>query len=492
MSKFINLPDDYIENRFLELKKELEHYSAEVWKNKVKLPQLSEKTKQFKHSNLISKKTKDFGHIDNSSYLKYLNSNYDIISAHTKSKKKYKKNGVLQRIKDFIYLPLIRRLANSLLSNQREFNSYLVRFLNQLANHVDTRDDQLANNLMEVEKKFDELINEIINKVLVTRNMEMVERVDILFSKLNQEISNIDVTQHNFWKNLEKAQKAQTEIYESLNKINQDILLQRKFLADLNSQLKINGSLMEIKNEVEKSEPLSPEEYLKFEETFRGNSQVIAKKQSRYLPYFKDCKKVLDVGCGKGDFLQLLKDNGIGAFGVDSNQEMVSYCRGKRLEVIKDDVFHYLHSIKDASLDGIFACQFIEHIEPDKFEYFIQLGHRKLEPHSFMVVETINPACSYAFLNTFILDLTHKRAIHPLALKFLFQLAGFKEIETIFLSAIPPDMKLKEISIPEQLNTKYKKWLSIFNRNVDRINKLFLSHQEYAVIGKKLHREYNN
>jgi O-antigen chain-terminating methyltransferase len=487
MSKPINLPDDYVENRLLELKEELRHYSNEIWRKKSKLPQLSEKRNELNHSNLISKNAKDLGHIDNSSYLKYLNNYYDIISAHAISQKKYKKDNVIRRIKDFIYRPIIHRLTNSLLCNQREFNSYLVRFLNQLANHVDTRDDQVADKLMDVEKKFDELFNEIINKVLVIRNMEMVERIDILFSKLDQEIINIDVNQRNIWKDLEKVQETQAKIYESLNKLNQDILLQRKGLTELNSQLNRPDYLMTIKSELEKPESLSPGEYFKFEESFRGNSREISKKQSRYLPYFRNCKRVLDIGCGKGDFLQLLKNNGIGAFGVDSNQEMVSYCRGKRLEVIKEDAFHYLHSIKDASLDGIFACQFIEHLQPDKFEHFIQIGHRKLEPNSFMIVETINPACSYAFLNTFILDLTHTRAIHPLALKFLFQLAGFKEVETIFISAIPSEMKLKEISIPEQLDTKYKRWLSIFNRNVDRVNKLFLSHQEYAVIGKKLH-----
>jgi len=485
MSDNSYLTKEDIENRLLEAKGKIRRISRGKKKKKFQLPQVGRTEAQLKSFGLISRGARDVGHIDDSLNLKYLDDFYDIISSHPAWQEKAKGAGLFLRIKSIFSRPLLRRLTSSLLSEQREFNSHLVRFLNQLSNHLDSRDDLVADKLMEVEKKFDELINEIINRVLVIRNQEMVERIDILFSKLDQEILNLDVLQGEFERDLDKIKRGQEKIYESLNQINQNLLLQRRELAGLSVQLAQREASTSDGREVGVSAALDSEDYLKFEDIFRGPSQEIAAKQSCYLPYFKNCKRVLDIGCGKGDFLQLLKDNGIGAYGVDSNQEMVSFCQRQGLEVLQAEGLEYLQSLDDERLDGLFACQFIEHLPVDKFKDFIQLGYRKLKPGCSMVVETVNPACLYAFLNTFLLDLTHSKPIHPLALKFLFQLAGFKKVDMLFLSPIPAEMKLKEISIPPKTDIKLKRWLATFNRNVDRVNKLFLAPQEYAVIGKK-------
>ena len=105
-------------------------------------------------------------------------------------------------------------------------------------------------------------------------------------------------------------------------------------------------------------------------------------------------------------------------------------------------------------------------------------------------METINPACLHAYLNTFLLDLSHSKALHPLALKFLFEIVGFEKVETLFLSPISDEVRLEEISIPPRMHIKPKRWLASFNRNVERLNKLIFAHQDYAVIGKKVtHRK---
>jgi O-antigen chain-terminating methyltransferase len=484
------LSKDYIEKRLAEIKQEIRRISQLKKVDKFQLPQVGKTPVELKSFGQLSQEAKDYVHIDNSSHLKYLNDYYDIISLHPVWQKKAQKRSIFGRIKSFFYRPFIRHLSQSLLHEQRDFNAQLVRFLNQMANHIDSQDDLLVDKLIKVEQKFDELINEIINKVLVIRNQEMVERIDILFSKMDQEILNLDVMQLNFQNDLEKIIEGQSKINETLNELNQNLLLHRRELAELSNQIRgkkeLAGSLEKIKTK----DTLSSEDYLRFEQTYRGTSKEIIAKQSCYLAYFKNCKRVLDVGCGKGDFLQLLKENQIGAYGIDSNHEMVSFCNQQGLEVLEEDGIKHLNALEDESIDGIFASQFIEHLPPEHFKNFIQLGYSKLKPDSFMIVETINPACLHAYLNTFLLDLSHSKALHPLALKFLFEIVGFEKVETLFLSPISDEVRLEEISIPPRMHIKPKRWLASFNRNVERLNKLIFAHQDYAVIGKKVtHRK---
>ena len=260
------LSKEYIEKRLLEVKEEIRRISRGKKKDRFQLPQVGRKPAELKSFGLLSEGAKEFEHIDSSSHLKYLNDFYDIISSLSAWQEKPNAAGLGQRIKNLIYRPLLRRLSSSLLTSQRDFNNQLVRFLNQLANQIDTRDDLLADKLMKVEKKFDELINEIINKVLVIRNQEMVERIDLLFSKLDQEILNLDINQGDFQRDLDKIKKGQKKIYEALNELNQNLLLQRRGLAELSSQLAGREPLTSISEEMMGQEPLNPEEYRKFEE----------------------------------------------------------------------------------------------------------------------------------------------------------------------------------------------------------------------------------
>jgi 2-polyprenyl-3-methyl-5-hydroxy-6-metoxy-1,4-benzoquinol methylase len=485
MKDYKNLSQDYIKERLAEIKQEIRRISRLKKVDKFQLPQVGKAAAELKSFGQLSQEVKDFRHIDSSSHLKYLNDFYDIISLHPAWQKKAQRISLFGRIKSFCSRPFIRRLTQSLLQEQREFNAQLVRFLNQLANHIDSHDELLADKLIKVEQKFDELINEIINKVLVIRNQEMVERIDVLFSKMDREVINLDVMQQNFQQDLEKIIEGQSRIYQTLNELNQNLLLHKRELAELSNQIRGKKELADSLEKIKTKDTLSSEDYLHFEEAFRGTSQQIAAKQSCYLPYFKSCKRVLDIGCGRGDFLHLLKEHKIGAYGIDSNHEMVSYCQQQGLEVIEGDGIEHLNLLEDESIDGIFASQFIEHLAPEHFKSFIQLGYAKLIPGSFMIVETVNPACLHAYLNTFLLDLSHTKALHPLALRFLFEIAGFQKVETLFLSPISAEVRLEEISIPPRMHIKPKRWLASFNRNVERLNKLIFTHQDYAVIGKK-------
>ena len=107
-------------------------------------------------------------------------------------------------------------------------------------------------------------------------------------------------------------------------------------------------------------------DYLLFQDRFRGSEAEIKNRQAKYVSYFEHRQPVLDLACGRGEFLELLLDRRIEAEGVDADGAMVQHCRAKGLPVQQADIFDHLEAIQEESLGGIFAAQLIEHLSaPD-------------------------------------------------------------------------------------------------------------------------------
>jgi O-antigen chain-terminating methyltransferase len=225
--------------------------------------------------------------------------------------------------------------------------------------------------------------------------------------------------------------------------------------------------------------------YFLFEEKFRGNTEEIKSRQSMFLEYFKNSNNVLDIGCGRGEFLSLLKENGIGAKGIDINEDMVLYCKKNNLDVEKVDVLSYLKLLKDKSLDGVFSGQVVEHLKPKQLTYIIKLCHDKMKYGTYFVAETVNPQCLYVFANSFYMDLSHIKPIHPETIKFILESVGFRDIQFKFFSPCPETVRLSKFETNENTNSDEKANIEIMNKNVEKINLLLYGYQDYAVIAKK-------
>src|SRR6267142_2610073 len=182
---------------------------------------------------------------------------------------------------------------------------------------------------------------------------------------------------------------------------------------------------------------LDSHKYVGFEDQFRGSPEDIRRRVEEYLPIFSGITDqgsgiggdVLDIGCGRGEFLDLLREHGIRARGVDVNPAMVEVCRGKGLEAETADALAYLRGLPDASLGGLFAAQVVEHLEPRYLARLLDAAFEKLRPGAPIVLETINPACWFAFFESYIRDLTHVRPVHPDTLKYLLIATGFQHVE---------------------------------------------------------------
>ena len=231
--------------------------------------------------------------------------------------------------------------------------------------------------------------------------------------------------------------------------------------------------------------------YVGFEDQFRGSRDAILERLESYVPYFAAgvtgpaMGDVLDVGCGRGEFLDLLTARGIAARGIDINHEMVEVCRARGLNVIATDAVTYLAGLPDASLGGIFAAQVVEHLEPAYLLRFLELAFEKLQPRGRLVLETINPACWTAFFESYIRDITHRCALHPDTLKYLTFASGFTRADVEFRSPLPPQDQLQPVAVTDGTDEVVRGLAEAFNANVEKLNARMFTHMDYAVIAEK-------
>jgi SAM-dependent methyltransferase len=170
---------------------------------------------------------------------------------------------------------------------------------------------------------------------------------------------------------------------------------------------------------------------LGFEDIFRGPEPVVRERMRAYLPLLEQHERVVEIGCGRGELLDLLGQAGIPAVGVDIDGAMVRRCRAKGLAVEQQDGLAYLREQPDASLPAIIAVQVVEHLSYEELMSFLELSRTKLRPEGQLIFETVNPHSLPAF-KTFWTDLTHQRPIFPEVAVALCWLLDFDQASVFF------------------------------------------------------------
>ena len=226
--------------------------------------------------------------------------------------------------------------------------------------------------------------------------------------------------------------------------------------------------------------------YVGFEQAFRGTEADIAARLEGYCDRFAGASDVLDIGCGRGEFLGMLHDRGVKARGLDANREMVAICRDRDLDVAEGDAVSYLESLADASLGGIIATQVVEHFTSDYLLRFLDVAYHKLRVDSTIILETLNVDSWSAFFGPYLRDITHERPIPPDTLRFLLDASGFQRLELQFSSPVDEGAKLKLLDLPDTASDDVTALVQTFNLNVDKMNTLLFTFLDYAVIGQKL------
>lgn len=231
--------------------------------------------------------------------------------------------------------------------------------------------------------------------------------------------------------------------------------------------------------------------YLGFEDRFRGSEDEIRVRLAAYVPYFVGAADVLDLGCGRGELLDLLREAGIPARGIDLNPAMVDAARARGLDVRAADALAYVSALPAESLGGVAAIQVVEHLEPGYLVRLLRAIARVLRPGGQVVLETINPACWVAFFESYIRDLSHVRPIHPETLQYLLHATGFSPVEIVYRSPIPEAARLRRVR-PRAVHfgrdepaDPLTELVTAFNENMERLNARLFAHQDYAAVAKK-------
>jgi SAM-dependent methyltransferase len=207
-----------------------------------------------------------------------------------------------------------------------------------------------------------------------------------------------------------------------------------------------------------------------FQARFGGDEPVIRRQSEAFVDLYDGRKRVLDLGCGRGTFLELLRDRQIEGYGVELDAKMVAQCRERGLEAFESDALAHLESLPASSIDGVYGRHVAEHVLPGDLVAMLRELRRTLQPGAPVVFVTPNIANLSVGAHTFWLDPSHLRPIPPDLFKFYLEVEGFKRVEIRTFE--PAEQRLSEdVSDPQvQANAKL-------------LNATLFGDRDYAVIG---------
>ncbi|HOZ56703.1 MAG TPA: class I SAM-dependent methyltransferase [Nakamurella multipartita] len=201
------------------------------------------------------------------------------------------------------------------------------------------------------------------------------------------------------------------------------------------------------------ADALDEQGYLDFEERFRGSKDEIRARQLDAVPYLGDLQPghgpLLDLACGRGEWVEILGANGIEAYGVDSNAAMIAEAAASGLDVRHEDALTHLAKLAESSLQGISAFHFVEHIPLGVLVKMLDDSLLALRPGGILLLETPNPTNLMVGSASFYLDPTHVRPIHPEFLRFLVESRGFVDVHVHYVHPAVPAATMIESGPPQ-------------------------------------------
>jgi len=209
--------------------------------------------------------------------------------------------------------------------------------------------------------------------------------------------------------------------------------------------------------------------YVALEDRFRGSREEIKDRFKIYLPYVETVRDgpVIDLGSGRGEWLELLREAGIAARGVEQNRISIERCRERGLEIVEDDAIAHLRALPDRSVAAVTGFHIIEHVPIDALITLLDEVKRVLRPGGLAIFETPNPENVLVGSNFFYLDPTHHHPLPSELMQFLFESRGFDRVEVVNLHQWDAGRVAGEGELAE------------------RFNGLFYGPMDYAILGWK-------
>jgi O-antigen chain-terminating methyltransferase len=374
----------------------------------------------------------------------------------------------------------LRQTIKQLDPELREFRTGLgklserVENLNTLQGNYRVRTDALQAKQESVFGQLERRINEVLVRA---EGLEKIRAKQEDLVRTNQTVEELTKQTQELSGQL-KGDLRQADRY--LHQTRMQLALQERRLTTLFRETRRGGT--EVPGETgsgghgEGVTPITDPIYVEFEDLFRGDRDDIKQRFEVYIPRLKDAKlghpemAVLDLGCGRGEWLELLRDEGLTGSGIDMNLTMVEECRKRGLSVTAGEAIQHLRSLPAGSMGVVTGFHIVEHLSLDNLLALLDETSRVLRPGGMAIFETPNPSNLRVSGETFYLDPTHRNPLPKDLLKFLAEARGLCDIEVLPLHPYPESYRLVDDGHPA----------------TRLLNQLLFSEQDYAVIGRKV------
>lgn len=203
---------------------------------------------------------------------------------------------------------------------------------------------------------------------------------------------------------------------------------------------------------------MSDEFYRVFEDKYRGSRELIKSRLQAYVPFVEPLLEkyksgsAVDLGCGRGEWLEVLGQSGLNPVGVDVDRGMLQACWALQLNAVQGDAFEYLKSLEDDSQVVVSAFHVVEHVAFEQLIEMVKQAVRVLKPGGLLILETPNPENIVVATRDFYLDPTHQCPIPSALLEFVAEYAGFERVKVVRLQESKEVSGREHISLTDVLN----------------------------------------
>jgi len=369
------------------------------------------------------------------------------------------------------FIERVNRFEAHFFLYQQELNSKIEENKDSLNSKIEENKNSLNSKIEENKNSLNSKIEENKNSL----NSKIEENKNSLNSKIeeNKNSLNSKIEDYNN-KTIYSLKELELRINE-IKRAKEQLKEMENSLSNLVQNIKSNSSNQNILETIKKEQNSTLDElYISFEDKFRGKREDIKSRQAYYLPIVKELIKepndlVIDIGCGRGEWLELLKEHNIKSRGIDLNRLMVKESKELGLDVIESDAIEYLKSLEDSSISIVTGFHIAEHLPFKTLISLFDEVYRVLKIGGAIILETPNPENLFVGACSFYTDPTHINPIPPVTLEFLAQNRGFKNVAI---------HRLHPIKEPQFLNIEN-------SQDVNNLIFASIKEQDYSIIGYK-------
>jgi 2-polyprenyl-3-methyl-5-hydroxy-6-metoxy-1,4-benzoquinol methylase len=377
-----------------------------------------------------------------------------------------------------------RQFESHMIAQQETLVSQINHIGHSLLKHANEQSQGLNENrssLEQLKQHLEQIANEqtALHEVVVARHAELSRYLE---DRLNDEAAQ---RQSDVWTlgqrieraeaNAESSSRRMLAQYQELQKRQQALTAETILLGQRLTRWLDRRSVSSPTVSVEKHEDehLLDAFYASFDEQFRGEREAIKDRLKVYLPFVQRANvgvpegPIVDIGCGRGEWLELIKEEGLNGEGVDSNTVLAEQCRIHGQTVANEDLNEYLAKVPDNTLRAVTGFHIVEHLPIERLVDLLNETMRVLKPGGVVIFETPNPRNVLVGTCNFYFDPTHRNPIPSEVLRFLLESRGFSDIEVLPLN--PSD------EMPVAGDTEIAR----------RFNEYFYGPMDYGIVGSK-------